>query len=105
MRQFNRTRFAMLNIDQSEKVMDGEILTDAAPACVDLVPVTPTLHWSAKRPLPHADPSFIAQLIATAAQDPQTRTLRRASLAEAQTAYGPGPRERRGVARRTRQII
>ncbi len=95
----------MLNIDQSEKVLDGEILTDAAPACVDLVPVTPTLNWSSKRTLPHADPSFITQLIATAAQEPQTRTLRRASLAEAQTAYGASPRERRGVARRTRQII
>jgi hypothetical protein len=94
----------MINIDPSEQVLDGEILTDAAPACVDL-PVTPTLHWSSKRPLPHADPSFITQLIATAAQEPQTRTLRRASLAEAQTAYGANPRERRGVARRTRQII
>ena len=95
----------MINIDPSERVLDGEILTDAAPACVDLVPVTPTLHWSSKRPLPHADPSFITQLIATAAQEPQTRTLRRASLAEAQTAYRASPRERRGVARRTRQII
>ena len=95
-----------MNIDPSERVLDGEILTDAAPACVDLVPVTPTLHWSSKRPLPHADPSFITQLIATAAQEPQTRTLRRASLAEAQTAYdATSPRERRGVARRTRQII
>ena len=95
----------MRNIDRSEQILDGEVLTDAAPACVDLVPVTPTLHWSSKRTLPHADPSFIAQLIATAAQDPQTRTLRRASFVDAQTAYGPAPRERRGVARRTRQIV
>jgi hypothetical protein len=95
----------MLGIDRSEQVLDGEVLTDAAPPCVDLVPVTPTLNWSTKCPLPHPDPSFLTQLIATAAQDPQTRTLRRASLAEAQTAYAASPCERRGIARRTRQVV
>ena len=33
------------------------------------------------------DPSFVTQLIATAAQMPQTRTLRRASPEHAQTIY------------------
>ena len=95
----------MLGIDRSEKVLDGEILTGAGPACMDLVPLTVTARWAPKVPLTHADPSFVTHLIATAAQAPQTRSLRRASLADAQTAYGANPGERRGVARRTRQII
>jgi hypothetical protein len=33
------------------------------------------------------DPSFVTQLIATAAQMPQTRLLRRASPADAHTSY------------------
>jgi hypothetical protein len=95
----------MLGIDRSEKVLDGEVLTGIESACRDLVPLTVTTHWAPKVPLTHADPSFVTHLIATAAQAPQTRILRRASLADAQTAYGAGPGERRGVARRTRQII
>jgi hypothetical protein len=39
------------------------------------------------RPLPRPDASFLTQLIATAENSPQTRTLRRASSADAQTAY------------------
>ena len=74
------------------------------PACVALVPVTRSVHWSpgaAARP----DPTFVTQLIATADQAPQTRSLRRASLADAQTAYGAGQTRRRGTGFRTRQII
>ena len=47
------------------------------------------------------DPSFVAQLIATAEQAPQTRSLRRASPADAQTAYGASARTER-VSARTR---
>lgn len=94
----------MLDIDQSE-VLDGEF-TDAAGATgTALVPLAVTTHWAPKIPLPHGDPSFLAHLIATAAHEPQTRGLRRGSLADAQTAYGPHVDERRSVARRTRQII
>ena len=94
----------MLEFDQSE-VQDGEF-TDAAGATgTALVPLTATTHWAPKIPLPHADPSFVAHLIATAAHEPQTRGQRRGSLADAQSAYGPHVDERRSVARRTRQII
>ncbi len=41
----------------------------------------PSSHWS--RP----DPNFIAHLIATAEQSPQTRTLRRAEVSDVEAAY------------------
>jgi hypothetical protein len=44
-------------------------------------------------------------LIATADQAPQTCRLRRASLADAQTAYGASQTLRSGTGFRTRQII
>ncbi len=93
----------MLDIDRSEQVLDGEVLDDAATTSVALVPVTASVHWSPKRPLNRPDPGFVTQLIATAEQAPQTRSLRRGSLADAQIAYGPHPRPRVGF--RTRQII
>ncbi|MGF6311973.1 hypothetical protein ABIB82_005970 [Bradyrhizobium sp. i1.8.4] len=100
----------MLDIDQSE-ILDGEVTDEAEPAgdaaatSTALVPLAATTHWAPKVPLPHADPSFVAHLIATAAHEPQTRGLRRGSLADVQSAYGPHVDERRSVARRTRQII
>ena len=94
----------MLEFDQSE-VLEGEIADDAAVTCTALVPLATTTHWAPKIPLPHGDPSFLAHLIATAAQEPQTRGLRRGSMADAQSAYGPHVDERRSVTRRTRQII
>ncbi|MGY4475554.1 hypothetical protein [Bradyrhizobium sp. USDA 3364] len=94
----------MLDIDQSEN-LDGEFTGDAGATSTALVPLAATTHWAPKIPLPHADPSFVAHLIATAAHEPQTRGLRRGSLADAQSAYGPHTDERRSVARRTRQII
>jgi len=55
----------------------------------------------------HTDASFLTQLIATAAHVPQTCKLRRATPADAQSAYGhsAAPQERRGVLRRTRRVI
>ncbi|MCC8967779.1 hypothetical protein H8A95_37095 [Bradyrhizobium sp. Pear76] len=94
----------MLDIDQSE-VLDGEFTETAGVTSTALVPLAAATHWAPKIPLPHADPSFMAHLIATAAHEPQTRGLRRGSLADAQSAYGPHVDERRSVARRTRQII
>ncbi len=73
-------------------------------SCVELVPVTQSVHWS-PRPAPRPDPTFVAQLIATADQAPQTRRLRRASLADAQTAYGASQIRRRDAGFRTRQTI
>jgi hypothetical protein len=93
----------MLDIDRSEQVLDGEVLTGAGPASVELVPVTVSGHWLPKQPLNRPDAGFVTHLIATAEQAPQTRILRRASPADAQIAYGPHPRPRVGF--RTRQII
>ena len=95
----------MLDIDRSEEVLQGDVLTDDEPACVELVPVTQSVRWSRKPSMARSDPGFVTQLIATAAQAPQTRSLRRASLADAQTAYGASQGPRYGVGFRTRQTI
>jgi hypothetical protein len=95
----------MFGTDRSETILDGEILDAEAPACVALVPVTQTVQWSRKATVAPADPTFLTQLIATAEHEPQTRSLRRGSVEDAQTAYGAHKRERRSVARRTRQVI
>jgi hypothetical protein len=95
----------MLDIDRSEEILDGEFVIADEPACVELVPVTQAVHWSPKPAMSRPDPSFVAQLIATADQAPQTRSLRRASLADAQTAYGASQTRRYGTGFRTRQTI
>jgi hypothetical protein len=94
----------MLDIDRSEEVLDGEFVNIDEPACVELVPVTQSVRWS---PIsaPRPDPTFVAQLIATADRAPQTCCLRRASLADAQTAYGASQIRRSGTGFRTRQTI
>jgi hypothetical protein len=95
----------MLDTERSEDILDGEILDADTPACVESVPVTQSVHWSPKRAMARPDPTFVTHLIATADQAPQTRSLRRGSLADAQTAYGARAQERRSVARRTRQVV
>ena len=102
----------MLNVDRSDNIQDGEFVELDEPfhaALVPvthaaLVPVTQAAHWS-PRQAPRPDPTFIAQLIATADQAPQTRRLRRGSLADAQTAYGASQTRRRDAGFRTRQTI
>ena len=95
----------MLGTERSEDILDGKVLDADAPACVELVPVIQTVHWSPKPVLARPDPVFVTHLIAMADQAPQTRSLRRGSLEDAQTAYGAHPQERRSVARRTRQVV
>ena len=95
----------MLDTDRSEQVLDGEVLDADEPGCVALVPVTQPVQWSRKSATARPDPSFLTHLIATADQAPQTRSMRRASIEDAQTAYGSHPQERRSVVRRTRQVI
>ncbi|MGY8637897.1 hypothetical protein RAD15_36040 [Bradyrhizobium sp. 14AA] len=68
-----------------------------------LVPLTPTVQWLHKVPLPHPDPSFVTQLIANAEHLPQTRRLRRASSEDAQMAYG-SKCPLQSVSARTRQV-
>ena len=95
----------MLDSERPEDILDGEILDADKPACVDLVPVTQSVQWSSKQAMARPDPTFIAHLIASADQAPQTRNLRRCSLADAQSAYGAIVLERRSVTRRTRQVV
>jgi hypothetical protein len=49
--------------------------------------------------------TFVTQLLATAERDPQTRSQRRATAADAQTAYSATGRQRQGAGIRTRQTI
>jgi hypothetical protein len=93
----------MLDADRSDEILDGEFVDLDEPVRADLVPVTPSAH-ALTRLAPRPDPTFLAQLIATAEQAPQTRHLRRASLADAQTAYGAGKARRPGTGFRPRQI-
>ncbi|MEH2586633.1 hypothetical protein V1273_000472 [Bradyrhizobium sp. AZCC 1721] len=102
---FSRLRCAMLDIDRSEEILDGEFVNLDEPVCVELVPVAQSVHWSQRGAMPRPDPTFLAQLIATADQTPQTRGLRRASLADAQTAYGASQIRCSSTGFRTRQSI
>lgn len=95
----------MLDIDRSEEILDGEFVDVGGPACVELVPQTQAVHWSPRAATPRPDPGFVAQLIATADRAPQTRSLRRGSLADAQTAYGASQIRRRGTGFQMRQTI
>jgi hypothetical protein len=102
---FSRLRCAMLDIDRSEEILDGEFVDTDEPASMELVPVAQSVRWAPRQASPRPDPSFLAQLIATADQAPQTRSVRRASLADAQTAYGASQIARYSTGFRARQTI
>jgi len=90
----------MSNIERPEPAGYG---AETRPACVALVPVTASTQWSHGPGLRWSPNSiFVTQLIATAEHAPQTCSLRRATLADAHSAYHP---RQRGAASRTRQII
>ena len=96
----------MLSTDRPEHAPDDGVFEDARPACVALVPVAQEAQWShprVRRAPP--DPTFVAQLIATAEYVPQTRSLRRATPAVAKAAYQAGQQHPLGAGIRTRQII
>ena len=73
--------------------------------CVALVPLESSLRPTRKSKSPRPDSSFVAQLIASAEQLPQTRKLCRAAPADAMSAYRAGARSVVGTLPRTRQII
>jgi hypothetical protein len=87
------------------ELLEADLVAEATPVSTALVPLATTVRWLPKMPLTRADPGFVTQLIATAELAPQTRHLRRGTSVDAQMAYGLRAGERRGVARRTRQII
>ncbi len=97
----------MLSNGRPEQTIDDGVVVDAKPASVALVPVITSARWSRTSGLEPSRPSsiFVTHLIATAEQVPQTRSLRRATPADAQTAYRANQRQVLGAGIRTRQII
>jgi len=90
-----------------EQAIDDGGVADARPACVALVPVAQPTQWTGRANQQPSRPAstFVAQLLATADRAPQTRDLRRATAADAQTAYSANPQQARAAGIRTRQII
>jgi hypothetical protein len=91
--------------DRPQETADHGVVADAKPACMALVPVVPTVHWSRVPDQQASRADFVAQLIATAEYAPQTRSLRRATPADAQAAYRASQHHAQGASIRTRQII
>jgi hypothetical protein len=80
-----------------QEIEDG-VFEDVETACVAVVSVTPAVYEAPKLALPRPNASFVAQLIATAEQLPQTRNLRRAEPADALSAYSARQRKLQGDA-------
>ena len=94
-----------------EQTVDDGGVADGRSACVALVPMVQATEWTRTTSQQPARPAstFVTQLLATAEHAPQTRSLRRATAADARTAYSAGQHQARIQARvagiRTRQII
>ena len=93
--------------DRPEQTVDDGVLADARPACVALVPMVTAAKWSrvSSSQLSLSNSTFVAHLIATAQRVPQTRSLRRATPADARTAYCANQHRLHGAGMRARQII
>ena len=77
-----------MSTDRTASDRKESATSDARPACTALVPLAYTERRARRRWYRWApDPLFVAHLIAEAQQVPQARRARRASLADAQTAY------------------
>jgi hypothetical protein len=87
--------------------MDEGMLADAKPRCVALVQMVTAAKWSqiCSSQLSLSNSTFVAHLIATAEHVPQTRSLRRATPAEAQSAYSTNQHRLHSASMRARQII
>ncbi|WP_291862784.1 hypothetical protein [Bradyrhizobium sp.] len=87
--------------------MDDGGVADARPACVALVPMAQPTEWTRTAGQPPSRPAstFVVQLLATVEHAPQTRGLRRAAAADAQTAYVANRVQPRVAGIRTRHII
>jgi hypothetical protein len=78
----------MLSTDRPRHAPDDDVLEDAKPACVALVPLAQQTQWSHARVRRAAPaPTFVTQLIATAEHIPQTLSQRRAAAADALSTY------------------
>jgi phospholipase C len=91
--------------------LDAEPALDARPAlkpaCVALVPMVTSAQWSQipSQQLSRSNSTFVTHLIAAAEHVPQTRSVRRATAADAQTAYSANQHRVQGAGMRARQII
>lgn len=87
--------------------MDEGAAADAKPPCVALVPTVTAANWSqiSSSQLSLSNSTFVAHLIATAEHVPQTRSLRRATPADARTAYSTNQHRLHGAGIRARQLI
>ncbi|MGA2054785.1 MAG: hypothetical protein ABSG88_05710 [Bradyrhizobium sp.] len=92
--------------DRIEPALNEPAASAAKAASRALVPLAYTERRSRRRWYRWApDPIFITHLIAEAQQVPQARRMRRASLADAQAAYGPHPTPAQDIGSRTRQVV
>jgi len=96
----------MSNSDPNEPVTPEPSADDGVEKadCVALVPLIQPAQWMPTPRRCAADSSFVTHLIATAEHVPQTCGLRRASPAEARTAYQAGRIPPRNTGSRTRQV-
>jgi hypothetical protein len=97
----------MLTIEQTDVTADlAANDAKARPTGTALVPMAPALQRApASGLISRPDPIFVAHLIATAQQVPQTRRLRRAAPHEALLAYAAHLSSAQQTGRQTRQVI
>ena len=97
----------MPNSDRPDQTTNDGVPADATPVSSALVPLVASAQWSGipSQILSRADPTFVTHLIATAEHVPQTCSLRRATPADAQTAYGAGGHQSSGTGKRTQRTI
>jgi len=94
----------MSGSDRAEQAEDG-VFEDTKPPCVALVPVVASAEWTQPASQPRSNSLFLTHLIATAEHAPQTRSLRRATAADARTAYSAHQHQAPRAGIKTRQII
>jgi hypothetical protein len=96
----------MLDTDRPGQTADDGVKADAKSPCVALVPIVTAAKWSqaSSSQLSRSNSTFVAHLIATAEHAPQTRSLRRATPADALTAYSTNQHRLQGAGMRARQI-
>ncbi len=92
--------------DPAQQTADDGAATEAKPASVALVPMVETAHWSMpSHALTPPNAIFVTHLIATKEQAPQTRSLRRAALCDADSAYKANQQRNEPAGLRARQIV
>jgi hypothetical protein len=96
-------------VERTEDVIQDDGVTAepnplCMPPCAALVPVTETARWSSPiRTLARPNAIFVAHLIATAEQAPQTRSLRRVAASDAKAAYTSSSHRMVGAGLKARQ--